>query len=107
MTLAPQDRTRGSVIGSYELLDRIGTGGMGEVWKARDRLLDRVVALKFLSGQTSARHDLLHEARAASSLNHPNIVTRSSSGSSGTRTPKARFCAVRVRRKLDVPSPRS
>lgn len=49
---------------------------MGEVWKARDRLLNRIVALKFISATSGlASRDLLHEARAASSLNHPNIVT--------------------------------
>jgi len=75
MTEAPPERARGSVVGSYELVERIGAGGMGEVWKARDRQLDRLVALKFLTGPASPRHDLLHEARAASALNHPNIVT--------------------------------
>jgi serine/threonine protein kinase len=65
-------------IGNYILLEKLGTGGIGEVWKARDRRLNRVVALKFLSieraGSTAAR-DLMREARAASALNHPNIVT--------------------------------
>jgi serine/threonine protein kinase len=75
MTSTAPERVRGAIVGSYELLDRIGAGGMGEVWKARDRLLDRLVALKFLTGPTSPRRDLLHEARAASALNHPNIVT--------------------------------
>ena len=75
MTAAPPARTGGTIVGSYELLERIGTGGMGEVWKARDRVLDRLVALKFLSGPASPHRDLLHEARAASALNHPNIVT--------------------------------
>jgi serine/threonine protein kinase len=75
MSEVPSERVRGTLVGSYELLDRIGAGGMGEVWKARDRQLDRLVALKFLTGEASPRRDLLHEARAASSLNHPNIVT--------------------------------
>ena len=86
MTEAPPDRVRGTIIGSYELLERIGAGGMGEVWKARDRLLDRLVALKFLTGPASPKRDLLHEARAASSLNHPNIVTVFQIGESGGDT---------------------
>jgi TolB-like protein len=71
--LAPEQR-----VGSYVLLERLGAGGLGEVWKARDRRLNRVVALKFISavrpGSTPAT-DLLREARAASGLNHPNIIT--------------------------------
>ncbi len=73
MGLAPEQK-----IGSYLLLEKLGAGGLGEVWKARDRRLNRVVALKFITaearGATSPR-DLLREARAASSLNHPNILT--------------------------------
>lgn len=71
-------RTPGHVVGNYELVERIGAGGMGEVWKARDRLLNRIVALKFLAtpaGMPAGTHDLVLEARAASALNHPNIVT--------------------------------
>lgn len=64
--------------GRYELVGPLGRGGMGEVWEARDTELDRRVALKFLSaaaalGQAAER--LTREARAASALNHPNIVT--------------------------------
>jgi TolB-like protein/tRNA A-37 threonylcarbamoyl transferase component Bud32 len=58
-------------------LEKLGAGGVGEVWKARDRRLHRTVALKFISGERSgsAARELLREARAASALNHPNIVT--------------------------------
>jgi serine/threonine protein kinase len=73
-----QPRTPGSVVGNYELVEPIGAGGMGEVWKARDQLLNRIVALKFLAPSTdmpASTRDLVHEARAASALNHPNIVT--------------------------------
>lgn len=65
-------------VGSYVLVERLGAGGVGEVWKARDRVLNRVVALKFLAVPregSSALQELLREARAASALNHPNIIT--------------------------------
>jgi serine/threonine protein kinase len=66
----------GARIGSYEVIDRLGTGGMGIVYRARDTRLGRTVALKVL--RPGADPDLLHrldrEARAASALNHPNIV---------------------------------
>ncbi len=59
-------------IGHFLLLEKLGAGGLGEVWKARDVTLTRMVALKFVS---SGGRELLKEARAASALNHPNIVT--------------------------------
>jgi serine/threonine-protein kinase len=65
--------------GAYELLDEIGRGGMGVVYKARDRRLGRVVALKRLPenlrDHPTAVQLFLREARAAAALNHPNIVT--------------------------------
>jgi serine/threonine-protein kinase len=65
--------------GRYELLDKLGAGGMGEVFRARDHDLGRDVAVKFLPEPFAASPDRLgrfaQEARAASSLNHPNIVT--------------------------------
>ena len=69
----------GMRFGRYELLERLGAGGMGEVFRARDHDLQRDVAVKFLSGRFASDPDRLarfaQEARAASSLNHPNIVT--------------------------------
>jgi eukaryotic-like serine/threonine-protein kinase len=66
----------GSTIRHYAIDGRLGEGGMGTVYRARDTLLKRTVAIKVLasSDPESARR-LLHEARAASALNHPNIVT--------------------------------
>ena len=61
----------GDKLGPYEILSPIGAGGMGEVWRARDTRLDRVVAIKKLNGQHSARFQ--QEARAIAALNHPHI----------------------------------
>jgi eukaryotic-like serine/threonine-protein kinase len=66
MALSP-----GDTLGPYHILTAIGTGGMGEVWKARDTRLDRIVAIKQLKGQHSARFE--QEARAIAALNHPHI----------------------------------
>lgn len=66
MALSPGDK-----LGPYEILTSLGAGGMGEVWKARDTRLDRIVAIKKLKGQHSAR--LEQEARAIAALNHPHI----------------------------------
>src|SRR5579862_5527988 len=58
-------------LGPYILLAPIGAGGMGEVWKARDTRLDRIVAVKRLKTQHTARFE--QEARAIAALNHPHI----------------------------------
>ena len=69
----------GPRFGRYELIERIGAGGMGEVFRARDHDLHRDVAIKFLPEQFASDPDRLarfaQEARTASSLNHPNIIT--------------------------------
>ena len=63
----------------YQLLEKIGAGGMGEVYKAQDSRLQRFVAIKLLpeskSGNAEQRRRFVQEARAASALNHPNIIT--------------------------------
>ena len=65
--------TAGSRLGPYEILAPIGAGGMGEVYKARDTRLDRIVAVKISSEKFSERFG--REARAVAALNHPNICT--------------------------------
>ncbi len=61
----------GIKLGPYEILERIGAGGMGEVWKARDTRLGRIVAIKKVKEQHSERFK--QEARSIAALNHPNI----------------------------------
>src|SRR2546426_521487 len=63
--------TAGTHLGPYEIVAPIGAGGMGEVYKARDTRLDRIVAIKVAREQFSERFE--REARAVAALNHPNI----------------------------------
>lgn len=69
----------GARLGPYEILSALGAGGMGEVYRARDTRLDRIVAIKVLpdhlAANTELRQRFEREARAVSSLNHPHICT--------------------------------
>jgi serine/threonine protein kinase/Flp pilus assembly protein TadD len=68
----------GQTISHYKILEKLGEGGMGVVYKAQDTKLDRFVAIKFLSAHLSGSEEskarLLQEAKATAALNHPNIM---------------------------------
>ncbi len=102
----------GRTVSHYEVMDRLGRGGMGEVYRARDLQLERTVALKFLPADVGEhpemRERFLREARAASALDHPRICTVYEIGATddgqpfismaycGGETLKARLCRGRL-----------
>src|SRR3990167_3762147 len=69
----------GTLLGPHEIISLIGQGGMGEVYKARDTRLDRIVAIKMLpagvAGDPDLRARFKREAHAVAALNHPHICT--------------------------------
>lgn len=78
---------RGTQLGPYEIVEHVGSGGMGEVYRARDTRLQRAVAIKVLRSDLAVgpeqRQRFEREARVVSSLNHPNICTLYDVGQSG------------------------
>src|ERR1051325_3420161 len=77
----------GRVLAHFEVLEKLGAGGMGVVYRARDLQLRRIVALKLLPpdlvAEPERRRRFMQEARAASALNDPNIVTTHEIGQAG------------------------
>src|SRR6476661_113839 len=69
----------GKAFAHYRIVEKLGEGGMGVVWKAHDSHLDRFVAIKVLPLQSVSdagrKRRFIQEAKAASALNHPNIIT--------------------------------
>ncbi len=95
---ADTDALCGQQLGHYQIIRRIGAGGMGEVYLARDFALDRQVAIKILPLEFTRDPDRLHrfarEAKAASALNHPNIITIYEIGVAATADGDLHFIAT-------------
>jgi serine/threonine protein kinase len=80
----------GQQLSHYRLIEKIGEGGMGVVWKASDARLDRHVAIKVLPGELTQNPDRVarfhHEAQLSASFQHPNIATVHDVGEQGERS---------------------
>jgi len=81
---SPVPKVSNAILGEYELLEPLGHGGMGEVWKARHRRLDKLVALKLITtgrrGDAQARSRFLREMKAVGRLEHPNLIEAHDAG---------------------------
>lgn len=90
----------GTRLGPYEVLQPLGAGGMGEVYRARDARLARDVALKVLTSERALNKDALarfeREARTASALNHPHIVNIYEIGEAHTATGPTHYIAMEL-----------
>ncbi|MGH8004106.1 MAG: serine/threonine protein kinase, partial [Limisphaerales bacterium] len=79
----------GQTVSHYKILDKLGEGGMGEVYLAEDTSLGRKVAVKFLSSDKAAdpesRKRFIHEAHAQAMLSHPNVATFHEVGEEGDK----------------------
>ncbi len=71
--------TPGSLVRQYRFIEKLGSGGMGDIYKAQDTRLHRFVAIKVLppgkAGDPAMQRRFIQEAQSASALNHPNIIT--------------------------------
>lgn len=69
----------GATLGAYELVEQLGVGGMGVVWRARDRRLAREVAVKLLPADLAGNQESIarfeREARGLAALSHPNVIS--------------------------------
>ncbi len=96
VAMLPRGRRTGTLLGSYELLDLLGSGGMGEVYRARHARLGREVAVKVLRDEWASTPDVVQrffqEARVVNDINHPNIVQISDF----VDTPGAVFCVMEL-----------
>ena len=95
----------GTKLGCYEIRSKLGKGGMGEVYLAKDIELDRQVGLKVLLAEVAADDERVwrftQEAKAASALNHPNILTVYEIGEfEGTR-----YIATELNKRRDATAP--
>ena len=95
----------GTELGNFNIISKIGQGGMGTVYLAEDRRLDRKLAIKFVSGtilgSKGAVRRFEREAKTASALNHPNILTVYDIGD----TENARYIATEYYRGRDASGP--